>query len=1115
MAGNASTRLALRVLGGFELQRGGEPVRHWPRAGPRQLLKRLALSERQAMSLEALAESFWPDDTGERVMQRLHHLVYLLRKTLHPDDAAEPCVRTENGIVRLITGNALWIDLAEFEQQLDAANFSDHDDGPLEQALALYRGRLLGDDAGEDWLAPRRAQIEGRFVAASHRLAALQTQQGRLQPAIQTLNKLLAEVPSHEPAHRELITLYGRLGRAEDVQRQFNECTALLQHELDATPAAETCSAHHAALTVAAGVAALPANEADGQRSSPRVAPNKPPMRWAVPHPVVELLGRNEAVASAVQQLRDGVRLLNLAGTGGVGKTQLAIRIAHELQHAYPQGACFVPLAEAQPGDLYPAIARAMGLKLSRHEEPKITVQRALERHRMLLVVDNFEHMLADAGELVLLLQHAAGLALLVTSRVRLNLAAETCVMVQPLPVRRRGNEPPAALRLFVDCARRIRPDLQWREAEMEDAAAVTRCLGGLPLAIELAAARLPLFSVSELRRAVDASLQVVTGGGVDRPARQRSLRHSFSWSYSLLLPNEQSLLLLLGLCDASFDHHDAKGLAGAAVADSALDLQRLVELGFVARARTQVTRTGAQPHMRDALRDARFEMVPAIREFAREELQQHTERAALHGRFIDHFIARADRLDAWIDAPVDDTDWGAAQLAFLEFANQSPNYFAALNAAREAEQPEEVCRLVASVAQLWLRGGIWHEGKPWIEWASKKVLEIAPVHRARLMTNIATYWREYRCIDQATDAAVLAVQFTEEVHQPTEQMRALLIAFSLSWSDLGDRAAVALLRRAEQLALQLDDDRLTGRVATTIVDFEKSDGDLRVKRLALETCENKFKHTDSSRLRLRRHMDLAVTNLYMGDYVQAHARFDQALSFEQSTVAQRAWRASTLIFQAAVYCAQMDAESAKRTLDLAREAANDAQAENMMPSLVWLEGHMAMLACDWRKAIDLLSPALSHASKDNESWEALESILWCAWAAIQNGSDDLAAEALSALLGSTTINELDHPRVAQAASAWLLRQEREEAAALAWLQAGALRRRQGITQFPIDRAMSEETRLTLMQRLGDDWEVRWQDKTPACGGDRPLAWLAEVVADVMAEARSDAAPDDRQRRAG
>jgi AAA domain len=205
-------------------------------------------------------------------------------------------------------------------------------------------------------------------------------------------------------------------------------------------------------------VTAQPDDAVDGQRPSLRVAQDKPRTRWALPHPVVELLGRNEAVASAVQQLRDGVRLFSLVGTGGVGKTQLAIRIAHDAQQHYPQGACFVPLAESRPGELYPAIARAMGLKLPPHEEPKVTVWRALQHSRLLLVVDNFEHMLGEAAELALMLAHCAQLSLLVTSRMRLNLVAETCVAVPPLAVEHSGKEQPEALQMFIACARRVGP---------------------------------------------------------------------------------------------------------------------------------------------------------------------------------------------------------------------------------------------------------------------------------------------------------------------------------------------------------------------------------------------------------------------------------------------------------------------------------------------------------------------------------------------------------------------------------------------------------------------------------------------------------------------------------
>jgi predicted ATPase/DNA-binding SARP family transcriptional activator len=1084
MTGEAHMRLELRVLGGFELRLDGQPLRHWPRAGARQLLKRLVVSERQAIRAEALAESLWPQDNSKRVMQRLYNLLYLLRKTLQPDGAFAPWLHNESGTVRLVTGETLWIDLVEFEHQLDAAALSEAGQGLLEHALSLYGGRLLGDEADDDWLAPRRAQLEGRFVAASQRLAVRQVQQGRLQGAIQTLNRLLAETPGHEPAHRELIILYGRLGRAEDVQRQFSECVAILRRELDVEPSAETCTAHREAQALSA--TARPAGENGEPQSAPHAAQTNNTGRWTAPHPVVALLGRDEAVHSALQQLHAGVRLLSLVGTGGIGKTQLAIRIAHEAQQAYPQGVCFVPLAEAQPGELYATIARALGLKLPRREEPKATVRRALEHSRMLLVVDNFEHMLGDAAELALLLQHCGGLALLATSRIRLNLAAETCVTVPPLSVDGKGDASPEALRLFIDCALRIHPQLTLDDDDAEEAIALTRCLEGLPLAIELAAARLPLFTLHELRRAVEAGSQVLAGGGADRPLRQRSLQHSFSWSYSLLDPNEQTLLLLLGLCDASFDHQDARGLAGARAADPELEFQRLIELGFVKRGRSTAGELAARG-------ESRFEVPPAIREFVRHALQQHAEHAALQLRFIDHFVNSADRLDAALDS----SDWKAAGEALLEFATQSPNFFAALNTAQRAEQPANVCRLVALLAKLWFHSGMWHEASHWIELAGEQVHALDPAHRARLMLSVGTYWSEYRCPDQAERAAALARQLAAQAGQPNEQVRALFLEGSSVWARNAPQA-IALLRQAEPLMAQVDDLRLKAKVESTVGLFGLAQGDLEGARLIYESCHKKFKQSDHAHARMNRCANLAMLYSLLGRYGEANAFYEEALSPELIAAARPTRLALAHLRRTWMYCCQMDVSQAQQSLGLAREVMLRAKAEPMMPLLGFLEGQIAFLAGELPRAIAMLSPALDHASC-NEEWDAYEASLWCFWAAKQAGRSDIAADALLVLCTSP-FREVEHcPRVLEAASAWLLGLGHDEAAALATLQADHIRNEKSYARYPIDQAMSRETRMTLAQRLGTDWQARWQEKMPPTDVANPLAWLLDVVSKARA----------------
>ncbi len=1089
MTGDAHMRFELRVLGGFELRRDGEVVRQWPRAAPRQLLKRLVISERQAMRLETLAEAFWPNDDSARVTQRLHNLLYLLRKILQCNDTFEPCLRTDDGAVRLIVGKTLWIDLVEFEQQLDAATPSGKEHGELERALTLYRGRLLGDEADDDWLTLRRAQLEGRFVAAAQRLATLQIQQCQLPAAIQTLNKLLTEVASYEPAHRELISLYGRLGMSDDVQRQFNSCVAILEHELDAEPAAETRLAHETATALSA--AAALSSQIDSQFSVLPKAPTTAPHRWVAPCPVVQLLGRDEVMTSAIQQLRDGARLLNLIGTGGVGKTQLAIRIAHEAQQAYSEGACFVPLAQARPGELYAAIARALCLKLSRREEPKVTAGRALQTAHVLLILDNFEHMSDEAGELASLLQHGAGLTLLVTSRIRLNLAVETCTVVPPLPVEPVGTELPKAQQLFIECARRIRPEFVLGDGDIEDVAAITRCLGGLPLAIELAAARLPLFSIGELRVAVETSLHVVTGGGADRPERQRSLSASFGWSYGLLAPKEQWLLLMLSLCDASFDHQDASGLASANMTDAELELQTLVELGFVACTRTEANGL-------DAAQAARFEVTPAIREFVRQKLQSHSMQGMLQLWFIDHFIRCAEQLDTAID--IDDREF--IRQALSQFAAQSSNYFSALNIAHKANQPTEVCRLVASLARLWGYSGMWHEPNQWIDRASKDIGSLDPQHRAKLMYQICSYWERHGRAGQALAAAKQAVQLAEEANQPSILAASLRATALLSGRDrhvhLEDLSV--LLRRARPLAAKLNDTREKWIIIGSQAMIHYARGDLRRAWAMLAVCARQLKLAGGDVARARIDFNLAKVFAYYGRPQAAIASLDKALlrlrGTSPSSVAQ------VYLWSAWFHCCQMEILQARRGALETRQIITGMDSEYLQPSLRLLEGRIEFLAGDWPKAIELLHQKTSRDSADADPWFTLDAQIWCFQAAMRTGADDIAMRALSCALGSRLRWPREHPRILEAAAAWFIRHRCTSAAALAALQSTAIRTKKRIGRFPVDCVMWNQTCTALEQSVGPRWHSQWQARAPATESNDALEWLVDALSKSSAEPR-------------
>jgi predicted ATPase/DNA-binding SARP family transcriptional activator len=1100
--------LELRVLGGFELRRGGKVVQRWSRAGPRQLLKRLAVSEQLTVNTESLAESLWPGEARSQTMQRLHHQVYLLRKTLQPTEDSErnaprdSFVRTRESAVQLVIGDELWIDLVEFEQRLSACGGGDESGGEaLEKALTLYKGRLLDRETdGGDWLDIRRAQIEARFVAGSHRLAACQSGDGRLQAAVHTLLRLLAHVPCDEAAHRELITLYGRLGWAQDVQRQFDACRAVLQSELDAVPDARTCLAYEAAKALS-GSATPPINGGI-EVNPPNGAAANQTARWTMPSQLVQLLGRDELSQAAAQHLRRGTRLLSLVGIGGVGKTQLAIRIANEMQRAHrddPQSACFVPLAQSRPGELYPALARALGLKLPRHEEPERTVWRALEDQRLLLVIDNFEHMLGDAAELTRMMQHCPKLALLVTSRIRLNLAAETCLAVPPLSTHRKGADPPDALKLFIECAQRVRSDLDWHANAIEDATAITQRLGGLPLAIELAAARLPLFSLAELRHAVETSLHVVTGGGADRPTRQRSLRQSFDWSCALLSANAQSLLLMLSLCDTSFERCDAQGLADAGEGDPALEMQHLVEFGFVIRILMQADAENTAC-LDDRVHNTPFEIAPAIREFVRQDLARHIDRAALRHRFVAHFIRRADALDAEMDAG----EPHRVHEALAVFAAQSPNFFAALNAAAEADAQADLCRLTGLLARLWGYRGMWHEAKRWIEQASLQIEAHAPGDRARLMYNICHYWERHGLAARALATVRQAVRFAEAADQPRMLAAALLFSYLLSARDVKVplNELWSLLRKARPPAARCGDIRLKTLIASSQAMMQFAFGNVRRAAPMLAVCDRRLQRAGDEFARAKISFNLAKVLAYSGRPEVALSSIEEVLARFPSTAPNAV--ADVYAWAGWFHCCQMNVERARDMTRLARQARGELGSDYLRFTTRLLEGRIAWLAGEFDNAVEWLSSAVFQESTDSEPWAALDAQLWCFKAAIDTGADDIAEKALSRVLTSRQRWPREHPRMLETSAAWLIRQGRCEAASIAWHQAEAIRSRKGIVRFPVDRPMSDQVCAELNRVLGPAWAAERRLKSAAVNSDDPLAWVVDEIA-RCSRVRSDA----------
>ena len=422
-----------------------------------------------------------------------------------------------------------------------------------------------------------------------------------------------------------------------------------------------------------------------------------------LPAQATTLVGR-EAELGQVRALlrRDGVRLATLSGPGGAGKTRLALQAVAEMIDEFSHGVWLVALAPVREAELVlPAVAAALGVKDAPGVSTAETLKEFLRERRMLLVLDNFEQVL-DAGPAVAeLLAAAAGLKILVTSRELLRVYGENDFPVPPLTLPCQGKpcRESEAVRLFVERARAVKPDFAVTEANAPALAALCAQLDGLPLAIELAAAQIRLFSpeamLAELCVACggSGSLGLLAGGARNLPERQRTLRGAIAWSYDLLDEVDRKAFRRLGVFSGGWDR------GGAAVVleknRSAKALQSLLDKSLL-----RVCEEGGEP---------RFEMLETLREFALERLDEHGELDDARARHSAHFLSLAETCASRLEGP-DQQRWSE------RLSRESDNFRAALARALSRRDADAALRFAANLGPLWNQRGRYSEGREQLE---------------------------------------------------------------------------------------------------------------------------------------------------------------------------------------------------------------------------------------------------------------------------------------------------------------------------------------------------------------------------------------------------------------
>ncbi len=537
----ASRALEVQLLGGFRVLVAGQTVPDtvWRQKRAAAIVKLLALEPTHRLHREQVIDELWPDLEPEAAANNLRVALHHARQGLRAAGATTDAFLSRNGeVISLGPPELVEVDVDAFNATLSAA-WRSPDPAVSLAALDEYGGELLPEDPYEDWAAGHRTTLRTSYLTLLRRLADLHEQRGELGQAIAAQQRALATEPLDEETHAALIRLFALAGQQRQASEQYDALVDLLARELDAEPQPATRALIASIREGRFPETALPlepvvAAEVADVALRPR----------GLPAPVDELIGREREVAE-LRHLLTIARLLTLTGPGGVGKTRLALAAAHAAASAFPAGATFADLAPLEDPDLVlPTIAAACGVREEPGRPLLETLSDELAAKHLLLVVDNMEHVAAAAPIVGELLTACPGLKVLITSRGRLRLRGEQEYLVQPLAVPesevgsrksegawagralpRMALEDVPAVALFIRRARAARPDFALSEVNVAAVAQICRSLDGLPLAIELAAARVRLLPPTELLAQLEHPLSVLTGGPRDAPDRQRTLR--------------------------------------------------------------------------------------------------------------------------------------------------------------------------------------------------------------------------------------------------------------------------------------------------------------------------------------------------------------------------------------------------------------------------------------------------------------------------------------------------------------------------------------------------------------------------------------------------------------
>jgi predicted ATPase/DNA-binding SARP family transcriptional activator len=719
--------LTIHLFGPLRVLINAEPMPPVRGRSVEWLLALLALRHGRVVDRSWLAGTLWPDSEEEQARRNLRDALMHLRKALG----------SEGGRIQSPTRDTLTLVLDGAEVDVLAFDnaLKEGEEASLQSAIALYTGPLL-EGCYEEWVAQEREGRTQACLTALERLAEAAEQRLDYAEELRLLRRAEGMDALSDTIQRALMRTLSASGDAPAALFVYRDYRLRLREAMNVEPDPETARLYQQIrqqARLAAQRTDAPKPEAQPSLATSPAASSSPS---ALPHPLTSLIGREQETREVAGALSNS-RLVTLVGGGGVGKTRLAIEVAGERASAFAQEAAFVALASLSDAALLPAfVASALGVHEEASSDPASLLRALtgwLSTNEVLLVLDNCEHLIEAAATLTqTLLERCPDLHILATSRQRLGLTGEVAWRVpslaSPDPERLSAGannvvatalEYPA-VQLFVERAAMARPGFHLVDpAEGLAVAQICQRLDGIPLAIELAAARVGMLRVGQIAARLDDRFRLLTGGSRTALPRQQTLRSLIDWSYNLLSEEEQALLCQLSVFAGGWTLEAAEAIGSDEnLHTSSLDvldeLASLVDKSLVLSEEGEV--------------DSRYRMLETVREYAREKLRESGTESLVRDRHLAYFLERA-RASALTLAGSDP----APAVGLLE--TEVDNLRAALAWAQpETATSQTYLQLATALRPFWEIRGYLTEGRAHLRTALHRTGSSSPLRTQALL---------------------------------------------------------------------------------------------------------------------------------------------------------------------------------------------------------------------------------------------------------------------------------------------------------------------------------------------------------------------------------------------